>query len=100
MLLGVEMARDRSKDEILDQVMYAIQSVTHHYGPNFRPEGLKEIRDYLNNSYDFWCDANWRVDVLEGGIDGNPDFCPKVLNYENTGLDFEEVVKYSRTGDY
>lgn len=92
------MARDRSKDEILDQLVYAVAAVARHYGPGLSTEGLRDIRKKLDED-DWWCDARWRVDVLEGGDDGNPDFCPSVIPNDYYGLDFEETINRARTGE-
>jgi hypothetical protein len=87
------MARPRTHKEIVDQIVYAVQAVAYHYGPKFNSDGLKEVRDYFLNNHKFWTDATWNVDVLEGGIDGNPDFYPKVINESNTNLNFEEILE-------
>lgn len=94
------MARDRSKDEIVDQMLFAVACVANHYGPALSPGGLVGVREQLA-SHNWWCDAEWRTATLEGGQDGNPDFCPQVLPSKTVaGLDFDEVVRQSRTGEY
>jgi hypothetical protein len=92
------MARERTKEEILDQAVYAVARVVNHYGPALNAEGLQHLR-YLLSDIDYWCDSTWRVDVLEGGEDGNPDFHPSVLPDGKYGPRFEEVVYMSRTGE-
>lgn len=93
------MARDRSKDEILDQMMYAIQCVTRHYGEGLSPYGLKKIRDCLAEK-NWCCDAEWRVDILEGPNEPPVDFCPAVIPDGYLGSFLDEVAEESRTGEY
>jgi len=94
------MATGRSHDEILDQMIFAVACVANHYGPALNADGLAEIRKLLGDSQQWWCGSHWLVDVLEGGEDGNPDFCPKVIPFTTpAGLDFDEVVRQSRTGE-
>lgn len=48
----------RSKEQILDEVIYAINCVSYHYGPCFNQEGLKDLREKLKD-IDFWADAEY-----------------------------------------
>lgn len=91
------MARDRTKDEILDQLVYAVACVARHYGPGLSAEGLADIRQKLSLD-NWWCDSTWRVDTLEGPGEPDPDFCPSVLPPSFCGLEFDDVVEQSRTG--
>ncbi len=93
------MARDRSKEEILDQMVWAVACVARHYGPGLSASGLRGLRQELASSGPYWCDGEWRSDVLEGGKDGNPDFCPAILKPDFAGLNFDETVKRSKTGE-
>lgn len=93
------MARTRTKDEILDQLIYAIACVARHYGPGLSADGLKHYRDLLARD-DWWCDATWTCDVLEDEEEPNPDFHPSKLNCDDPEwfFTFEDVVRKSRTG--
>ncbi len=94
------MARNRSPDEILDQVVYAVACVARHYGPGLSAEGLKWVRDQLQSDTTWVCDSTWRVDTQEGDGDPNPDFHPLVLDEDDPPyFTFEEVVQQSRTGE-
>ena len=33
---------------------------------------------------------------IEGGIDGNPDFCPQILPYEYCHYTFDETIQSSK----
>ena len=92
------MARERTDEEILDQLVYAVACVARHYGSGLSAEGLFNVRRKL--AEDKWyCDTTWRVDVLEGLSEPNPDFYPSVLTEGMSGLCFEDVVLQSRTGE-
>jgi hypothetical protein len=93
------MARNRSQEEILNQVMYAIAAVVAHYGPGYNAEGLHELRQMIAGSETFFCDSEWRVDVIEDKQSPNPDFCPSIIPDGTSGLNFATVVKKSLTGE-
>jgi hypothetical protein len=88
------MARERTKDEILDQLVYAVNCVARHYGPGLSAEGLKDIRDKFAED-NWWCDSTWRVDTED---EPNPDFCPFIIEDGYMGLNFAEVARESREG--
>lgn len=92
------MARDRTNDEILDQAVYAVACVAHHYGPGFSAEGLADVRRLLTELGPWGCDSSWRVDIPEGEGEPNPDFCPKHLPKEFGWIEFDDITRASRTG--
>jgi hypothetical protein len=108
---GQLMARDRTHDEIVDQLVYAAACVARHYGPGLSADGLQAMRKSLDAEGPWWCDSTWRVDVQEPNYYGdsrleghsldepNPDFCPLVLKDGYLGLNFREVVEQSRGGE-
>lgn len=59
------MAKERSKMQIIDEVIFAVQSVAQHYGPGFNTEGLVEIRKFLE-TMSWFCDSTWRCNVEDG----------------------------------
>lgn len=61
------MARNRTKEEILDQAVYAAATVARFYGPGFNQEGLAHLRLVLS-SLPWSCDASYLTDVEEGPV--------------------------------
>jgi len=55
---------ERTKEQILEEAVYAVACVVQHYGPELNEEGLDEVRELLSN-IDFSTDATYRVDVNE-----------------------------------
>ncbi len=55
---------NRTKEQILEEAVYAVACVAHHYGTAFNEEGLQEIRNLLSK-VDFHTDTTYRIDVFE-----------------------------------
>lgn len=90
---------DRTKDQILDQVVYAVQCVAVHYGPAFSADGLQELRKILGEFSDWRTDSTFRVDVLDD--DEFVDFHQRIIWPDGWWKrDFEETIKdsYGNTG--
>lgn len=104
------MARNRTNEEIVDQLVYAVACVARHYGSGLSAEGLASVRKALEAEGPWNCDSGWRVDTMEQDYYGdelqpgfnagepNPDFCPSVLTDGFLGLYLADVVRQSRTG--
>lgn len=94
------MARDRTHDEILDQMVYAVACVAYHYGPGLSGAGLRWVRKQLDREPQgdpgWWCDSSWRVDIPDGE---ELDFCPEKLPPDLLDRSFEEIVRLSRGGE-
>lgn len=89
------MARERTHDEILDEMCFAVNRVARHYGPSLSQDGLIELRKRLDGMGKWWCDATWMVDAIEGE---EPDFHELIPDeYDIEGFySFETVRKQSR----
>jgi hypothetical protein len=55
---------ERTTDQILDEAVYAVACVAHHYGPGLNEEGLRYTRELLSKLYLFM-DAEFRCDMEE-----------------------------------
>lgn len=67
---------ERTKEQILDQAVYALALVKCHYGPRWNEIGLKEIRELLSQ-FSLWdTDSCYRVDCYE----------------DDTYIDFEQRI--------
>jgi len=67
---------NRTKDQILDQAVHAVQCVSRHYGPGFNELGLTKVRDMLSTLL-WWADAEFLVDVRPG--DEYEDFHQRII---------------------
>lgn len=54
---------DRTRSEILDEIVYAVQCAYTHYGPSLSRKSLSEIRIFLEVNFPPWTDASYLVDV-------------------------------------
>ena len=61
------MARERSKDEILNEAVFAINQVARWYGPGFSGSGLVELKEMLSQM-PLRCDSTWRVDYDDDDV--------------------------------
>jgi hypothetical protein len=60
------MARVRSHQEIVNELVYAVQRVVRHYGPGLNEDGLLEVREFMDKRLGpWWCDATWRC-IIDG----------------------------------
>lgn len=92
------MARRRTDEEILDQMVYAVACVLRHYGPGYLAEGLKAVRESLKD-HKTHCDTCFTVDFEEPAdfhvvakLDGYFDLVyEEVIQESKTGVDFEQV---------
>ncbi len=92
---GDEMARERTTEEILDEVVYAANRAMYHYGPSLSEEGLATLREAISAAVGpFWCDSAWRVDLLDGE---EKDF-HELLPAADWADDFATQAKASRGG--
>lgn len=90
------MARERTHDEIVDEVVYAAACVIYHYGPGLSDEGLVALRHGIEAACGrLWCDSSWRVDTPDGEGEDSPDFHVRMLSKERD-LSFEVIVRRSR----
>lgn len=86
---------DRTRDEILDQAVYTVACVAHHYGPGYSDDGLQVLRESLDRLI-FCTDVSFRE-----RYDHEPyiDFVSRIIWPEDWDkLDFEETVRDSRGG--
>ncbi len=86
---------ERTSEQILDEVVYAVQCVTVHYGPGFNEDGLRELRKVLNEFHTWWTDGEYTSGMLEN--DEHEDFHQRIIWPEDWRKEnFNEVVKESR----
>ena len=55
----------RTKEQILDQAVYAAACVARHYGPGFNSDGVALLREKLSE-LPWYTDAEYWVDVYPG----------------------------------
>jgi hypothetical protein len=87
---------DRTKDQILDQAVYAIASLHRHYGPGLTAEGLQHVRKLLSE-IGFCTDSCYRVDVYDD--DPLADFYQRIVQpggWDN--LDYDDTIARSMPG--
>ena len=85
---------ERSKEQILDQAVFAVQCVSRHYGSGFSEEGLQELRKLLNE-FPWWTDACYSCDVYDD--DPYADFDKRIIwPYGWWKEDFKEIVEESK----
>lgn len=86
---------ERTDEQLLDELVYAVASVVRHYGPGYNENGLKNIRKKLS-MIDIRTDASYRVDMYDD--DQFADFHQRIVNPDGwwANCDFEETVKDSR----
>jgi hypothetical protein len=60
------MARERTHDEIVDEMVWVVACVARHYGPGLSTDGLVALRKTLSRFNNWYCDSTWRVDIPEG----------------------------------
>lgn len=84
----------RTKEQILDQAVYALQCVSCHYGSAFNEDGLQELRSLLAKM-PWYVDSGYICDVYED--DPNADFASRII-WPNDWikLDFNGVASASR----
>ena len=68
---------ERSEDQILDQVVYAVLCAYQHYGPGFSEEGKIELRELLSKFTVWSMDASYKCDVCED--DPYVDFSNRII---------------------
>lgn len=56
---------DRTKEQLLDEMVYAVQCVFYHYGPALSEDGLKELRAALAKFGVPNLDSDYRVFRLD-----------------------------------
>ena len=84
---------DRTKEQILNQAIYAVACVARHYGGGFSAEGLQDVRRLLSKM-PWGTDSGYRVDVSDE--DQFADFEPRIIHpLDWWKLDFSEVVARS-----
>lgn len=87
------MARERTSDEILDEIVYVANMAMHHYGPALSEDGLVKLREAIYNAVGpFWCDSTWRVDLLDEDAKEFHELLPP----NNWMDDFAIVTRQSR----
>jgi len=52
---------ERTEEQILDQVIHAIQCVCGHYGPDLNEDGLFELRTLLKDFTNWHTDSSYYV---------------------------------------
>ena len=89
---------DRTEEQVLDEVVYAVACVAQHYGPGLSEIGLQEMRKLLE-SFNFHTDASFRVDVQED--DEDPvDFRSRIIWPHGWNvLDHDNVIAESKSDE-
>lgn len=91
------MARERTSEEILDEVVYAAHRVIEHYGTGLSEDGLIWLREAISKSVGpFWCDCSWRNDIPEGEEQDFHELLPPVLSPSSHMTDFDWQVRASK----
>jgi hypothetical protein len=86
---------ERTNEQVLDQLVYAVACAYRHYGPGLSPEGLMSLRAKLGEDGKWFTDASYRCDVYED--DEHVDFHTRILwPREWDKLDYQETVNCSR----
>jgi hypothetical protein len=85
------MARERTHDEIVDEMVWVVNWVAYYYGPGLSTDGLVALRKVLSRFNNWYCDSSWRVDIPEGEeidfhqqFDGNNAFIYDPEEFETT----------------
>jgi len=69
---------ERTEEQILDQVIHAIQCVCGHYGPYLNEDGLFELRTLLKDFTNWHTDSSYLCDVNED--DPYVDFNSRIIH--------------------
>lgn len=82
---------ERTRNQILNQAVYAVACVARHYGPGFNDNGLQEVRELLSEMP--WdTDSSFRVDRQED--DPFIDFHQRIIWPEDWDkLEIEQTTK-------
>lgn len=71
---------ERTQDQLIDQMTYALACVYQHYGPGLNSDGLKDLRLEMTQLFSknkLFLDASYRTDVNEN--DPYVDFDQRIL---------------------
>lgn len=88
---------DRTPEQVLDEVVYAMACVAQHYGPGLSKIGLQEMRKLLK-SFNFHTDASFRVDVQED--EKHVDFRSRIIWPHGWDvIDYDNVIAESKSDE-
>ncbi len=86
---------ERTEEQILDQLVFAVAEAREHYGPGFNKAGLRYVRECLSALKPLWADATYRVDCYEDDL--FIDFHHRIITPEGWDkMDFDEIVRDSQ----
>ena len=84
---------ERTEDQVLDQVVYAVACAYRHYGPGLSEDGLRGLRALLRGFTRWTTDSSYRMDVHED--DPQADFASCIAPRYGRP-DYAQVVADSR----
>lgn len=88
---------DRTQDQILDEMMYAVACVSRHYGPGLSKIGLQEMRKLIE-SFNFHTDSSFRVDVSED--EEYVDFRSRIIWPDEWDvIDYNNIIEDSKSDE-
>ena len=84
---------ERTHEQILDQLVYAVACAYKHYGPELSAEGLVDLRQKLGDHW--FTDSGYTCDVYDD--DPYVDFYARIIQPSGWKvLDFKETINLSK----
>lgn len=88
---------DRTQEQVLNEVVYAVACAAQHYGPGLSEIGLREVRKLLED-FNFHTDASFRVDVSED--ENHVDFRSRIIWPDGWDvIDYNNVIEESKSDE-
>ena len=86
---------EKTSEEILNEVVFAVACVARHYGSGLSETGLQDLRKLLNGFIKWTTDTCYRCDVYEE--DEYVDFHERIIVPKDwDDLNFQEIVEESK----